>query len=91
MWESIPDIFDLPKDVLLDLPRITIVGEHRAAVENHRGIARYQQDHLSIGYSSGRVIIRGSNLTVASISADEVTVEGRIESVFLQPDEVQKQ
>ncbi len=89
MREAIPDIFDLPKDVLLDLPRITIVGGHRAAVENHRGIVRYQQHSLTIGYSSGRVIFEGDDLTVHSISSEEVVVEGRIEAVVLQPDEVQ--
>ncbi len=88
MRESIPDIFDLPKDVVLDLPRITVVGDRQVLVENHRGIASYRPDLLSIGYSSGRVSIRGCRLSIASISKDEVLIEGRVTTIRIDPDEV---
>lgn len=35
---ELADFFELPKDILLDLPRLTLLGNLRLVIENHRGL-----------------------------------------------------
>lgn len=88
MRRSLADIFDLPKDVVLNLPRLTMVGQVQLLVENHRGVVSFAGDHLVLGHKSGRIRIHGSDLTIASVDEDEVFVTGRIESVEFEGDGV---
>ena len=43
-------VVDLPKDLVLNLPRITLVGDLQLVIENHRGI----EDFDEIGRASCR-------------------------------------
>ena len=36
--DVIAEKFDLPKDVVLNLPKITIIGNNEIIIENHKGI-----------------------------------------------------
>lgn len=87
MTYSVPDIFDLPKDVVLDLPRVTVVGDRQVLVENHRGIVSYTQRLLVVGYSRGRISFRGTDLEISVIRHEEILIEGAIEAVEFQSDE----
>ena len=45
-------ILDLPQDVALDLPRITMIGGLQLTVENHRGILHFSPHQPEVGYGS---------------------------------------
>ena len=39
--QKFSNYLDIPKDVILDLPKITVIGDIQLYVENHRGIIEY--------------------------------------------------
>jgi len=76
-------ILDLPQDVALDLPRITMIGGLQLTVENHRGILHFSPDTLRLAMDGGELEITGRELIIRNIRAEEVFVEGRILGVQL--------
>lgn len=78
------DVLELPKDIVMDLPRVTMVGNVQLHVENHRGIIEYTFDKVRINTTRGELVIFGEKLQVGNINPDEIVVDGRIETVHLQ-------
>jgi sporulation protein YqfC len=76
-------ILDLPQDVVLDLPRITMVGGLQLTVENHRGVLHFSPQSLRLAMDNGEVEVTGQDLIIRNIGAEEVFVEGKITGVQL--------
>lgn len=77
-------VVDLPKDLVLNLPRITLVGDLQLVIENHRGIEDFDGCYVRIALERGFVVIKGENLTLRSIHADEVVVDGSIKALLYE-------
>ncbi len=75
------DLTELPKDIVLDMPRITMVGNVQIYLENHRGIVDFDGDSIRINISSGTIRINGKNLVVRNIMIDEIIIDGDIEGI----------
>lgn len=76
-------ILDLPQDVVLDLPRITMIGGLQLTVENHRGVLHFSSESLLLAMEKGELEVTGNELVIRNIGAEEVFVEGRITGVKL--------
>lgn len=74
----IADTFELPKEILLDLPRLNLVGNIQLYVENHRGVVEYTDETVRISISGGELVIKGENLQIKNIFAGEIFIEGVI-------------
>ena len=77
----ISDLFELPREVVLDLPRLTMVGNVQIYLENHRGVIAYDENQIRIGVNNGEIIIRGSNLQIKNLIAEELLIKGTIEGL----------
>lgn len=77
----ISDLFELPREVVLDLPRLTMVGNVQLYLENHRGVIAYDENQVRIGVNNGEIIIRGSNLQIKNLVAEELLIKGAIEGL----------
>lgn len=78
-------MLDLPQDVALDLPRVTMIGGIQLTVENHRGVIHFSPQSLRLAMERGEMEVSGEQLVIRSIGAEEVFVEGRILGVTLHP------
>lgn len=78
---NISDALELPKDVVLDLPKIIITGNIQLNISNHKGIIEYTQETLRINSSIGIVKISGYNMELKTILSEEIIVTGFIEKV----------
>lgn len=78
-------ILDLPQDVALDLPRITMIGGLQLTVENHRGVLHFSPQSLRLKMDRGEMEVTGENLIIRTIGTEEVFVEGTILGVQLHP------
>lgn len=78
-------ILDLPQDVALDLPRITMIGGLQLTVENHRGVLHFSPQSLRLAMDRGEMEVTGENLIIRNIGSEEVFVEGTILGVQLHP------
>jgi len=74
--------FELPRDILLDLPRLTLIGALQLCVENHRGIIEYTGEKIRINLSGQELTVTGANLAIGSITEGEIIIEGTIESLL---------
>lgn len=75
------EILEIPDDLALDLPRITLVGNLNLNVENHKGIISYSRQEVRLRISDGYLIARGSGFALRSISRTDIFLEGEISSL----------
>jgi sporulation protein YqfC len=78
-WTS--QVIDLPPDVTLDLPRLTLIGNRRIVIENHRGLVHFSDAQLKLAINNGVLELLGNELIIRTISADEISIEGRIDEL----------
>lgn len=81
MRRMMTDVLEIPEDLALDLPRITLVGNINLNVENHKGIISYTADEVRLRVSDGYLIARGKGFSLRSISRTDVFLEGEINSL----------
>ena len=72
---------DLPKDVMMDLPRITMIGQLHIYIENHRGLLAFSVVEIRLSLSQGQLAIKGANLVIKAILPEEILLEGVIHQV----------
>ena len=72
------DRFDLPGEVLLDLPRITVTGGQRLVVENHQGLLDYAAELIVV--AGGRVTLKiiGNGLELRAMNAEALLITGDV-------------
>jgi sporulation protein YqfC len=80
----VADLFELPKDVVMDLPTVTLLGNLQCFVENHRGIIEYLPERVRVNTTRGEVVITGRGLGIGSISQEDLVIDGRITGVVFQ-------
>lgn len=73
--------FALPSDVVLELPRITLIGQLHLYIENHKGLIVYSKTELKLKTNNGFVQIKGTDFTIKKMLHDEILLEGTIEEV----------
>lgn len=82
------NILEMPKEIILDLPKIVMVGNVQVFLENHLGIIEYTSEIIRAQTSLGEIKIHGHNLTLKNILPDEIVVEGKIIYVNFPQEEV---
>lgn len=75
------NLLELPKDAIVDVPRITLIGGLQAVVENHTGIIEFTDIRIRLAHQSGEIHILGSRLMIKIIQPGEIVVEGTIEAI----------
>ncbi len=83
--QQFANFLDIPKDVLLDLPKLVVIGNVQAIIENHKGILEYTDEVVRVNTGIGEYIISGSELSLRSILPEEIAIEGNIDSVEMRP------
>lgn len=78
---SVSDVLELPKDIILDLPRITMIGNLQAHIENHKGILEYSKETVKIKSKKGYIKVEGLNMIIKTIVTEEVIITGDIHKV----------
>ncbi|OZU89931.1 sporulation protein YqfC [Virgibacillus indicus] len=76
----------LPSDVLLGLPRITIIGQIHVYIENHQGLATYSDNELKLKTNKGYIQITGSSFVLKMMLPEEILLEGKIKEVKFVPE-----
>jgi len=77
------DFLELPPELLLNLPKLTLIGGRQLAVENHHGIIEYTEERIRISTHPGEIIIKGQNLTIKGLYREELFIEGEISALEL--------
>lgn len=75
--------FNLPPEVMLNLPLIMMVGGKSLILENHRGILEYSRERIRVRLIKGELMLTGRNMLIQSISDEELQIKGEIIGVSL--------
>lgn len=79
--ERLVNTLDLPADIALNLPKITIIAKKEITVENHKGIMRFSTNELVINTTEGALTIKGDNLEIAFVGGTTISLKGNFKGV----------
>ncbi|WP_085523326.1 sporulation protein YqfC [Tuberibacillus sp. Marseille-P3662] len=72
---------DMPADVVMDLPRITMIGQLHIYIENHKGVLSFTNNELRLSLDQGQLLITGKDFVLKTILPEEILLEGTIKQV----------
>ncbi len=75
------EFLEIPKDLVLDLPKVTIIGRNELYLENHRGIIEYGLNRLRVNLSRGFLEVEGKNLEINVLMPEEMKITGEVKSI----------
>jgi sporulation protein YqfC len=81
--QKMANFLDIPLDMVIDWPRVTLSGNRNLTILNHRGVIEYDQTLVRVNTRFGELKISGDGLTLISALKDEVIVEGKINKLEL--------
>ncbi|MGG7145044.1 sporulation protein YqfC [Clostridium nigeriense] len=79
--EILVEKLDLPKDVMLNLPKITIIGNDEITIENHKGIILFERNIIKINTKVKIIDIEGENFEILYIGDSTITISGKFKSI----------
>lgn len=79
--DRLVSLLELPGDAMLDVARITMVGDREMMVENHRGLTEYTPNRVVLTVPEGELAIDGEELCIGAISREQVILLGKIRAV----------
>ena len=68
----------LPKEIVLNLPLITLYGNEELNLENYKGVVEYTSERIRISTSKGILKIEGRNLLLKQVTSENISVTGGI-------------
>ena len=80
-------VLEVPDEVSLKVPKVTILKFEEMLIENYKGILEYQDFFVRIQTYIGIININGFKLTLEEMTNDDVIVKGKIESVDFESEE----
>ena len=78
---KVVEALDLPQDLFLGLPNLSLTGDRELYIMNHRGILNYEEEAVTILAKNMQIQVSGKNLVIAAYSKDEIIIKGYIHSV----------
>ena len=79
--EELAEKLALPEDALLNSMKISLTGDRRVFIENHKGILEYSPDRIVVAGKRGRLGINGAELSLLAMNGAELAIVGRIRGV----------
>lgn len=78
---NILEKIDLPKEILLNLPKITVVGKSEIYIENHNGIESFEREFIKVNTNIGIVKIEGEDFEILYIASETIVLSGKFKSI----------
>ena len=81
MKSRLDKVLEVPDEVALRVPKLTILKFEEVLIENYKGILEYQDFFVRIQTYMGIININGFKLTLEEMTTDDLIVKGKIESI----------
>lgn len=69
---------EIPAEVLVNVPRVEVIGHLQFRVENHQGIIVYEPSRIELKLPDGYLLIEGEELVIGWFDRYEILVNGRV-------------
>ena len=76
--QKFQNAFEIPKELLKNYSRITVIGGEDVWIENYKSILEYSEDIIRLG---NNICIWGEELSVEEISSEDILIMGKIKSI----------
>ncbi|RYL91576.1 sporulation protein YqfC [Sporolactobacillus sp. THM7-4] len=74
-------VSEIPEDIVMDLPRITLIGQSHLSIENYKGVIAFSQNELRLAMDRGELLITGEAFVLENILDKEIYLEGKVMDV----------
>ncbi|MFL0267836.1 sporulation protein YqfC [Candidatus Clostridium radicumherbarum] len=82
--EIIAEKLDFPRDVVLDIPKITIIGDNEITIENHKGVVIFDEEKMKINSNAGLITIYGNSFKILFMGGSTLTISGKFKSMMYE-------
>ena len=72
--EILVDKFDLPAEIVMDIPKIIITGNKEITIENHKGISSFEKN----------INIEGSDFEILYIGGSTISITGKFKTIIYE-------
>lgn len=79
--EKMGEAFEIPKELVMDTGKLTIVGRKQLFMENHKGIVEYEDYRIKVNTREGIIQFEGNGMDIKEITSEDIMVTGDINSV----------
>lgn len=76
--EKFTELLELPKEIVMNVPKLTMVGNSDLIIENYKGVIEYASERIRLNTGIGVVKITGEGLAIREITSEDVMVSGVI-------------
>ncbi len=85
--QNIAEKLDLPRDIILNMPKIIVTGDSEIIIENHRGIVVFTETQVRVNSGMGLISIYGANFEILFMGGATITVGGKFKSIIYEANE----
>ena len=71
----------MPKEIVSNIPKITILGFNEMLIENYKGILEYEEFYIKINTYIGVINVNGFNLKLNQMTEEDILIKGKIDSI----------
>lgn len=72
---------DISKDIILEVPKITIIGKEEIIIENHKGIIVFEKNIIRVNTKIKIIKIIGKNFEIIYIGESTLSIKGEFISI----------
>ena len=80
-YNKVSKFLVIPREIISDVPKITVTGFDEILIENFKGILEYEDFFARISTSIGNININGFNLKLNQMTDDDIVVTGKVENI----------
>ena len=73
--------FEVPKETVLDVPIISLIGNREIVIENFISIVEYGNEVIRLKTQCGELILEGEDLEARSMDSEQIQINGKIYGV----------
>ncbi|NLZ48414.1 MAG: sporulation protein YqfC [Clostridiales bacterium] len=84
--ESLANQLDLPRDVMLNIPKISVTGNNEITIENHKGIVFFGDKEVRINSNVGLISILGEEFEILFLGGSTITISGKFKTINYERD-----
>ena len=80
-YSRVSKFLEIPREVISNVPKITVTGFDEIFIENFKGILEYEDFFARISTEIGNININGFNLKLNQMTDNDILVTGKIENI----------
>lgn len=77
------EMLELPKEVDLDVPFFSMLGNEEVTVENYKTMLEYSENIIKLNTVKGVIKIEGRNLQIKEITGEDIKINGIVTKIEL--------